>query len=259
MAPVAALLDSRGALTALRRTMPGSGHRILACRSADALRRALARRMLDAVVVGLRAMRSAELLGMRVQFPALPVIAYGAFRPDDGELLFRLAQPEGVAAVAVEGVDDAVVGDLVWSRSLSQQRRVLLADAPRLLRLSEPLQQRTWQVLLADGWSPIRSADLARRLGLSREHLSRQFGAGGAPNLKRVADLMRIVTAAQLLANPGYSTRDVARLLGFASQSHLGATARRIAGIPAARLGATGLRGVFEAFLREAGRGRSRH
>jgi AraC-like DNA-binding protein len=258
MAPVAALLDSRGALTALRRTMPRGGHRIVACRSADGLRRVLGRRVLDAVVVGLRAMRSAELLGMRVQFPALPVVAYGVFRPDDGELLFRLAQPEGVAAIAVEGVDDSVVGELVWSQSLSQQRRFLLADAPRLLRLSEQLQQQTWQVLLADGWSPLRSAELARRLGLSREHLSRQFGAGGAPNLKRVIDLMRVVSAAQLLANPGYSARDVARLLGFASQSHLGATSRRIAGIPAAQLGAAGPRVAFEAFVRDGARGRSR-
>ena len=59
----------------------------------------------------------------------------------------------------------------------------------------------------------------------SREHLSRQFAAGGAPNLKRVIDLTRVACAAQLLANPGYTIPIVVRLLHFASSSHLSGTA----------------------------------
>lgn len=215
--------------------------------------------LLDAIVVGLRALRSTELLGLRLQFPALPVVVYAAFRPDDGELLFRLEDAGDTTAVAVEGVDDAVVGNLVWGRSLAETRRQLLEDAPRLLRLSEAIQLKAWEVAVIEGAARLPTGTLAARLGVSREHLSRQFGAGGAPNLKRVLDLVRIVTAAQLLANPGYGRREVAKLLAFATPSHLSATARRIAGVPASKLQAVGSRGVFEAFIRESGRGRSRH
>jgi transcriptional regulator GlxA family with amidase domain len=97
---------------------------------------------------------------------------------------------------------------------------------------------------------PIRTSVLARRLRISREHLSRQFGAGGAPNLKRVIDLTRIACAAQLLANPGYSIPTVVRLLHFTSAAHLASTARRIANVPSADLATLGPRGVLAAFVR---------
>ena len=85
---------------------------------------------------------------------------------------------------------------------------------------------------------------------MSREHLSRQFGAGGATNLKRVIDLTRIACAAQLLANPGYPIPTVVRLLHFASSSHLSGTARRIANVSTGGLGMLGPRGVLQAFAR---------
>ena len=214
--------------------------------------------LLDAIVVGLRALRSTELFGLRLQFPALPVVVYAGFRPDDGELLFRLDDAGDTTTVAVDGVDDAVIGNVVWSRSLAESRRQLLEDAPKLLRLSEAIQLKAWELAVIEGAARLPTSTLAARLGVSREHLSRQFGAGGAPNLKRVLDLVRIVTAAQLLANPGYGRRDVSRLLAFATPSHLSATAGRIAGVPTSKLRALGPRGVFEAFVRESGRGRSR-
>ena len=144
----------------------------------------------------------AELRTFRTRFPAIPLIAWGAFRPDDGELLASW-QREGVALVLVDGVDDWVAGDLVRRASLTALRRELLADGPRVLRLTHPLQHQTWELLLDRADHPARTAELAAALSVSREHLSRQFGAGGAPNLKRVIDLIRVAGAAQLLANPG--------------------------------------------------------
>jgi AraC-like DNA-binding protein len=85
---------------------------------------------------------------------------------------------------------------------------------------------------------------------VSREHLSRQFGAGGAPNLKRVIDLTRVACAAQLLANPGYSVPIVVRVLHFASSSHLSSTSRRIANVPTRGLGELGPAGVLQAFVK---------
>ena len=171
-------------------------------------------------------------------FRYVPLVAYAPFRPDDGELL--LACRESVSAVAVEGVDDPIVGDLVVRASITAERRRALAEAPRVLRLTEPLQRSAWNVLLGEVERPIRTTALAQRLQISREHLSRQFGAGGAPNLKRVIDLTRVACAAQLLGNPGYSVPTVVRVLHFASPSHLANTARRIASVSSSGLGRPG-------------------
>lgn len=249
---VAARLDSRPPLLALRRTLTPGPTTVVSCRSPAALDRLLHDRPLDAVVLGRTALRTTNLRDLQARFPAIPLLGYGRFRPDDGELLATLLEPGFLLGVAVEGVDDAVVGELVRRRSLSRAREQILADAPRLLRLSEPIQRRAWEYLLRRMGEPISTRGLAASLSMSREHLSRQFGAGGAPTLKRVIDLLRIVCAAQLLANPGYDPAAVARLLRFASASHLSAVARRIAGVPASGLGKLGLQGVLAAFLRRA-------
>ena len=256
MSAVAALLDSRSALLSLRRTLAPVPPSVIACHGAPRLRHAIEDRLLDGIVVGQKALRNPELLQLRVQFPALPVVVYASFKPDDGVLLERLEGPGGVAAVAVEGVDDAIVGEMVRRAGLSSERRSLLASAPRYLRLSEPIQQKAWSLLVGAVALPVRTDQVARWMGTSREHLSRQFAAGGAPNLKRVIDMLRVVTATQLLANPGYSIADVARLLGFASTAHLGLTTERIAGVKAIDLHRTPPARIFEAFLRHSTRSR---
>lgn len=248
MPAVAALLESRAALQALRRTLPREAMTVVRCRGLAALRRMLGGRLVDAVVLSPAGVPPAELAALRASLPGLPVVAYAAFRPDDGELL--LACRRHAVPTVVEGVDDAVVGDMVARVSLTAERRRALAEAPRMLRLTEPLQRAAWDLLLGEVERPIRTTELARRLQVSREHLSRQFGAGGAPNLKRVIDLTRIACAAQLLANPGYSIPSVVGLLHFASSSHLSGTARRIANVPTSGLGPLGPKGVLAAFAR---------
>ncbi|HEX5385122.1 MAG TPA: AraC family transcriptional regulator [Gemmatimonadales bacterium] len=252
MAAVATLLESRSAVQALRRTLPKDGPRVVACRTPTGLRRVLHARLVDAVVLAPAAAAggaAAELDALRGQLPGIPVLVYAGFRADDGELLLA-CQRHAVAAVVVEGVDDAVAGDLVTRHSLTTARRRALADAPRVLRLTEPLQRAAWDLLVRDVERPVRTGSLARQLAVSREHLSRQFGAGGAPNLKRVIDLTRVACAAQLLQNPGYSISSVVRLLGYASSSHLAGTTRRIASVPPSRLAELGPRGVLAAFAR---------
>ncbi|HEX6617686.1 MAG TPA: hypothetical protein VF046_15385 [Gemmatimonadales bacterium] len=249
MAAIATLLESRAALLALRRTLPKTGPGVVACRSPAALRRLLQRRLVDAVVLYPNAGGLPDLAELRRELPGVPVVAYGPFRPDDGELLLACRR-HAVVSVAVEGVDDAVVGDMVMRASLEAERRRALADAPRMLRLTEPLQRAAWSVLVGEVERPMRTTTLARRLAVSREHLSRQFGAGGAPNLKRVIDLTRVACAAQLLSHPGYAVPVVVRVLNFASASHLSSTARRIASVPTRGLGELGPGGVLRAFVR---------
>jgi AraC-like DNA-binding protein len=248
MPTIAALLETRGALTALRRSLPKGGPKVLSCRSPDALHRTLEKRLIDAVVLAPQPGLLPELSVLHARLPRVPLVVFGPFRPDDGELL--LACRDSGSAVAVEGVDDPIVGELVVRSSITAERRRALADAPRVLRLTEPLQRSAWDLLVSEVERPIRTSVLARRLRISREHLSRQFGAGGAPNLKRVIDLTRIACAAQLLANPGYSIPTVVRLLHFTSAAHLASTARRIANVPSTELAGLGPRGVLGAFVR---------
>ena len=247
MPAVAALLEPR-AVVALRRTLPRGGPSVVTCKSPAAIRRLVERRLVDAVVVAPQHALLPELIDLRSLLPLVPLVAYAPFRPDDGALL--LACRETFSWVAVEGVDDPVVGELVARSSISAERRRALADAPRVLRLTEPLQRSAWNVLLGEVERPLRTTVLAKRLRISREHLSRQFGAGGAPNLKRVIDLTRVACAAQLFANPGYSIPTVVRVLHFASAGHLVKTSKRIANVLPNGLGALGPRGVLAAFAR---------
>jgi AraC-like DNA-binding protein len=249
MPAIAALSVSRGALQALRRSIPKGGPRVVSCRSPAALHRLLQTRLVDAVVLAPHQHVLSALSDLRSHLPSVPLVAYAPFRPDDGDLL-QACRAHSIAGVLVEGVDDPVVGDLVLRSSITAERRRALIDAPRRLRLTEPLQQAAWNVLIGEVERPMRTSFLAGRLRISREHLSRQFGAGGAPNLKRVIDLTRIACAAQLLGNPGFAVQTVVKILHFTSSNHLARTARRIANVPTSGLGSLGPAGVLAAFVR---------
>ncbi|HZE76317.1 MAG TPA: AraC family transcriptional regulator [Gemmatimonadales bacterium] len=249
MPVVAALLESRAAALALRRSLPRDGPGVVSCRSMAGLRRTLEARLVDAIVLAPHPSLMEELARLRSRLPAMPIVGYAPFRADDGELMAE-CERQALTTLAIEGVDDAVIGDLVVRCSLTTVRRHALADGPRMLRLVERLQRRAWDLLVRDVERPMRTLDLACQLEVSREHLSRQFGAGGAPNLKRVIDLTRVACAAQLLQNPGYRITTVVRVLHFASSSHLAGTVRRIANVAPSALGGLGPRGVLVAFAR---------
>jgi len=252
---VAVVGADRALRTALRATLP-AGVRVRACPTPERLDRMLASMLVDAVVLDARGGDWLHPVpDLRQRFPRIPVFGHGPFRPDDGVRLGR-AFAAGVRGFLVEGVDEPVAGDLVYACAASRERARELAEAPRLLRLSEALQTRVWTIALAAAGTRLTTADLARAVGTSREHLSREFAAGGAPNLKRVIDLVRVACAADLLRNPGYSVRMCAGILAFTSPGHLASAARRIAGVPPGELGRLGPRGVLGRFLR--GRTRSR-
>jgi AraC-like DNA-binding protein len=247
-------LQRREARRALVRGYPRRLGLVRCCPSPQAVQRLLAARLVDAVVVDVKA--GPELwLEMPRRYPRIPLFALSAFRPEDGKLVAD-CQRAGFAGVLIEPVDHAVAAEWVARRTAQQARRRALADAPRLLRLKEPLQLRVWEEVWRRVAEPTKTADLARVLRVTREHLSREFAAGGAPNLKRVIDLVRTACAADLLGNPAYTVGSVARILGYASPSHLAGAARRVAGASPVELRVLGPRGVLAAFLK--GRTRSR-
>jgi AraC-like DNA-binding protein len=208
----------------------------------------------DAILVDVRAGGLESAAALAADFPRIPVFALSTFRPDDAELLGRCRRD--LSGILVAGIDDPAAGELIGARAASRARERELADGPRMLRLSEPVQRRAWEEVLARVGTRTTTSDIARTLRRSREHLSREFAAGGAPNLKRVIDLARIACAADLLANPGYSAQTVSSILRFSSPSHFLETTRRVAGVMTAELARLGPRGVLQRFLR--GRTRSR-
>jgi len=243
----------REARLAVQRGYPRRAGTVRLCRTVSAVEQLLAERLVDAVVLDIKA--DGTVVTLPARFPRIPMFVLSAFKPEDGALL-ATCHAAGFAGALVEGVDNAVAGEWVSARTAQAARRAALADAPRLLRLTDPLQRAAWDEVLRRAAQPTQTAHVAAALRVTREHLSRQFAAGGAPNLKRVIDLARAAFAADLLGNPGYTVRAVVRILGYASPSHLSGTARRVAGATPQELRTLGPRGVLVRFLR--GRTRSR-
>jgi len=158
--------------------------------------------------------------------------------------------------IIADGMDDAVARDLVGAQTFSARFYAALADPPPGLRLEGAMQLRTWRAIVSRGGRPVRTSALAKAAGVSREHLSRNFSVPGSPNLKRVIDLVRMLGAAELAKNPGLDIRDVARILGFASSSHLAVTAQRVIGTRPASLSRLRTVDLIERFVQ--GRTRSR-
>ena len=130
MPAIAALLESRAALTSLRRSLPKGGPRVVTCRSADALCTGCWRRGWWTRWSWHRSpLLLPELAQLRARFLSYPA---GRLRARSVLMTASCCWPaaNAVAAVAVEGVDDPIVGELVVRRSITAERRRALADAP---------------------------------------------------------------------------------------------------------------------------------
>jgi AraC-like DNA-binding protein len=189
------------------------------------------------------------------EFPSVPFFALCPVRPIDGPSLARCALLD-FSDVLAEGVDDDALRDIVFPVSFSARFSGALAEPPPALAITTPLQRTAWRYVVAHAGRTVRTESLAQSMGVTREHLSRTFSAAGAPNLKRVIDLVRLIAAAELAKNPGYDVGDVARVLGFASSSHLSSTAQRVVGTRPASLARLRTVDLVERFCH--GRGRSR-
>jgi transcriptional regulator GlxA family with amidase domain len=192
---------------------------------------------------------------MARELPSIPFFALVAPRLADAAMLGRCAALD-VADLLIDGVDDGALRELVAPLAYTARFAAALRDAHAELGLAAPLQQRAWTYIVSAGGRPVRTDAVAAALEVTREHLSRAFAASGAPNLKRVIDLVRLIAAAELAKNPGYDLADVAAILEFASASHLANTAQRVAGIRAASLTRLRARDLLLRFRQ--GRSRSR-
>jgi AraC-like DNA-binding protein len=209
------------------------------------------RELVDAALVDVAAANgSEEAASLALEYPSVAFVGLTSFRPSDGPAVARCAELE-FADVLVEGVDEGVAREVLASRGYSGRFASALDRPPEGLALGSALHLAAWRFILARGGRPIRTSTLASSLGLTREHLSRSFGTAGAPTLKRLIDLVRLLSAAELAKNPGYDVADVARVLGFSSSAHLALTAQRLIGRRASSLAAMRGVDVVERFIKE--------
>jgi len=251
-------LDHRErARSILKAAFPRRRTRLIITRTPEDFDTAFKTHLVDAAVVDVGGAQEEtwRTAALAREYPSAPFFALAPLRATEGPALAQCANFE-FADVLVDGVDDGAARDLVAHASYTSRFSRALDNPPRALGLSTPLQQSAWRFIVSHGGRSVRTSTLAEVLSVTREHLSRSFSAAGAPNLKRIIDLVRIIASAELSKNPGYDLRDVANILGYASSSHLSSTALRVVGSKPASL--TRLRTVdlIERFVR--GHGRSR-
>lgn len=250
-------LERERARSLVRTAFPRRKWKIVSTRSAEELEAVFRRELVDAALVDLGAPGEDtwKAAAFAAEFPSAAFFAVMPLRPSDTPAASRCAGL-GFIDVIVEGIDDNAARELVTPHAFSTRFRHALGDPPQALGLTTPLQRSAWEVIVAHSGRPVTTKELAKAVGLSREHLSRNFAKPGAPNLKRVIDLVRLIAAAELAKNPGHDIRDIARILDFASSSHLAVTAQRIFGTRPASLARLRTTDLIDRFAQ--GRTRSR-
>ncbi len=256
--PVVVLYSARDrARTVARAAFPRRRARLLLAKTPEELEQTFRKSLVDATIIDLAGAGEETWRAARLarEFPSMPFFGLTTLRASESPALAQCATLD-FADVLVESVDDTVLRHLVLRQAFSTRFAVALYDPPEALALSTPLQQQAWRCIVGWAGRPVRTQLLADALKVTREHLSRTFAAEGAPNLKRVIDLVRLIAAAELAKNPGYDVRDVAEVLDFASSSHLSSTAQRIVGTKPTSLARLRAVDLVERFTR--GHGRSR-
>lgn len=238
-APVPALvvlLKRERARALVRSAFPRRRAHLIAVKTATEIGELLVQQLIDGVIIDSGVGDDAsKALALAADFPSVPFFLVTPLLPQDSPTVARGVEG-GIAELLVEGLDDTAARDLVLRRSFSSRFERALFVPPPALALDTPLQIAVWQSVVKRGGRPVRTDQLARELGVSREHLSRSFAVGQAPTLKRIIDLVRVIAAAELSKNPGFDVRDVAVVLGFASSSHLSGTSQRLVGARASSL-----------------------
>ena len=256
--PTVLLYTTRERARALMRAaFPRRRAHLVMARTPEELDAAFRVTLVDAAVIDLAGAQEDtwRAAALAREFSSVPFFGLTGLRAAESPALAQCAALE-FADVIVESIDDGVVRDIVLRHAFSTRFAAALAHPPDALGLDSHLQRGAWAGIVAWSGRPVRTQVLADAIGVTREHLSRTFAASGAPNLKRVIDLVRLISAAELAKNPGYDVRDIAAVLEFASSSHLSSTAQRVVGMKPASLARLRAVDLIERFTK--GHGRSR-
>src|SRR5487761_2241470 len=170
-----------------RDTFPRRRWRLIVRRGVDEFARAFRDELIDAAIVDLGSAQEDNwrAAAFAREYPSVPFFALTTLRAADGPVLAQCASLE-FADVLVEDVDEDAMRELILRQAYSMRFAAALGAPPEPLGLSSPHQLAAWRYLVQPAGRPVRTAALAEALGVTREHLSRSFSTGGAPNLKRV-------------------------------------------------------------------------
>jgi AraC-like DNA-binding protein len=242
----------------VRNAFPRRRCRLVFAKSLADFGEAFRKELIDAAIVDVTVPHDDtwKVAALAREFPSAPFFALSTLRGAEGPAIAQCAELD-FADVLVDGVDDQCARELVARRGFSARFADALRVPPGSLALNTTVQQKAWEYIVSHAGRRVRTVNLAGRLGVTREHLSRTFAAQGAPNLKRIIDLVRLLAAAELAKNPGYDVRDVAAVLDFASSSHLSSTAQRVVGTRPASLARLRSVDLIQRFCRGHGRSRS--
>jgi AraC-like DNA-binding protein len=112
-------------------------------------------------------------------------------------------------------------------------RMEIAALEAELLRRLDPQRDRRVDAAIAQivsGGGTVRVDELAREIGISRQHLARQFQQHVGVSPKTFARVMRFRRLVQTLPKQGADWADLAARSGYYDQSHLIADFRELAG-----------------------------
>jgi AraC-like DNA-binding protein len=173
-----------------------------------------------------------DLLGVRFR----PGRAGAALRTAMWRLQDQLIAASGVAAGVDRLADD--LRTVPHAARLSHLSSALahqlhLVDPSRVAHVDAAL------VAIARTGGRVAIDALARRLGISRRHLERQFEEHVGLGAKHVARIARVHAALKLLADEDLSGADIAAACGYSDQAHLIRDCKALTGRTPARLGTT--------------------
>jgi AraC-like DNA-binding protein len=240
-----------------RTAFPRRKAKTILVKSIEEFDQAIRRELIDAALIdlGTPTEESWTIAAKACDFPSTPFFALVPSRASDTPTIARCAQL-GFTDILTEQIDEEVARELITPLTYTARFARALQSPPPSLGLITETQRKTWESIIQHAGRPVTTKELAATIGVTREHLSRNFAQGKGANLKRVIDLIRLISAAELSKNPGYDVRDVATILGFASSSHLAVTTQRIASTRPASL--AGLRTIDLIDRFTQGRTRSR-
>ncbi|MDZ4802800.1 MAG: helix-turn-helix transcriptional regulator [Bryobacteraceae bacterium] len=148
---------------------------------------------------------------------------------DQSRLAGSIHDAEGICGASVRGLREAL------GNACDSAARVRITDAWLRARAEKPGSPVAGAAL---GLLPRLSVELtAARLGCTRRHLERVFGAEVGLSPRAWARIARMQSALRVRdSNPGWTWADVAAEAGYADQPHLALDFRQIAGTAPSRL-----------------------
>jgi AraC-like DNA-binding protein len=233
------VLHENGDLRATIRALTGVQYTIRTVGTWDALAEAIHDAPPSALVVvdpfAPGARRSTTRLRTLVEsFPSVPVLAAVAVAPEQCDELMALAEA-GAVDIIVIGHDD--------TREALRERFRLASSRPLKARLQALLPEGTngraraildtaADVVAVGGYA----RDLGASLGMARRTLLRWSYDAALPPPRQLLAWLRILTAAQLLDDPGRTVLSVAQACGYSSDSGLRRVTQKFLGHSPTRL-----------------------